>query len=260
MSRRTRCRCLLVTRWFVPYASPMRQTVGSVWGVDGCRAGWAAARHRPGSAHADVHLFPDFAALLDTAGSDALIAVDIPIGLAEHEARAADRAARAFLGPRGSSVFPAPVRATLGATSYRDASARSFAASGKKLSQQTYNILGKIGEVDAALQADPTRRSRVFEVHPEVSFTVCNSGAPMAHPKRTPDGRAERLTLLPRWAREAYERAVSQTARSAVAHDDIIDALIAVWSGLRIAARTARQFPAPPVPRDARGLSMCIYA
>ena len=36
------------------------------------------------------------------------VAVDIPIGLVAAPARQADLAARAFVGPRRSSVFPAP--------------------------------------------------------------------------------------------------------------------------------------------------------
>lgn len=231
-----------------------------VWGVDGCSAGWAAARHRRGSAQGDVHLFRDFATLLDTAGPGALIAIDIPIGLSEDSSREADRSARRFLGPRGSSVFPAPVRAALAGTSYRDASQRSAAASGKKLSQQSYNILAKIREVDSQLRQHTEWRARVFEVHPEVSFAVRNADQPMSYPKRSREGRAERLALLDAWAREAYERAVAQTSRNAVGHDDIIDALIAAWSGLRIAAGSARRFPDGDTPRDAEGLAMCIHA
>ena len=39
------------------------------------------------------------------------LAIDIPIGIPEAGARPADREARALLGPRRNSVFPAPVRA-----------------------------------------------------------------------------------------------------------------------------------------------------
>jgi predicted RNase H-like nuclease len=228
-------------------------------GVDGCKAGWVAAVVA-GAARADVALFESFGALVREAGPTALIAVDIPIGLSEREPRLADVAARQFLGPRGSSVFPAPVRAALQSTTYRDACARSEAASGKKLSQQSYNILAKVRDVDTALRGDAALAARTFEVHPEVSFAVCNGGVPMAHPKRRPEGRAERLALLPRWGREAYARAVAEFPRSAVGHDDIIDALVAAWSGGRIAADRARHFPQGTVPRDACGLAMCIRA
>ena len=214
----------------------------------------------PGSHHADIHVFAGFGALLAHASRDAIIAVDIPIGLSDAAPRAADRAARQFLGRRGSSVFPAPPRAALHASDYHDASARAFAASGKKLSRQSFNILPKIREVDAALRHDPDVATRVFEVHPEVSFAVRNGDLPMSEAKKSPAGRAARLALLPGWASSAYQRALEETRRRDVAHDDIIDALIALWSAARIAEGEARRFPAGGIVRDAAGLPMCIHA
>src|SRR5690606_31915637 len=117
----------------------------------------------------------------------AVLAIDIPIGLTDDGPRPPDVAARALLGPRASSVFPAPVRATLNANSYEDACDLSFAARGKRLSKQSFAILPKIREVDELLR---TRSATEFpvpvhEVHPEVSFCYLNDGRPMVHPKRT---------------------------------------------------------------------------
>jgi len=91
------------------------------------------------------------------------------------------------------SVFPAPLRDLLGATSYEDAVARSRAISGKSLSRQAFGILSKVYEVD--LQMTPVLRVHLVEGHPEVSFALV-AGAPMAHHKSTPQGRSERLSAL----------------------------------------------------------------
>src|SRR5581483_732956 len=94
---------------------------------------------------------PTFGALLAAlAGEPALVAVDIPIGLPSGHStddgrRRCDGAARALLGPRAVSVFPAPCRPTLSATSYRDACQLEISArqGGSGLSRQAYGILPK---------------------------------------------------------------------------------------------------------------------
>lgn len=79
-------------------------------GIDGCRAGWVIASSGPGLRALDFQVVPDLrGAVREAAAGRAVLAVDIPIGLAASWPRAADVEARRFLGvPRGSSVFPAP--------------------------------------------------------------------------------------------------------------------------------------------------------
>src|SRR5262249_8842270 len=74
-------------------------------GVGGCAGGWVAVRLRDGSwdGYEDFATFADLLARLTSA---AAIGVDIPIGLPLSYPRPADVAARKFVGPRGSSVFP----------------------------------------------------------------------------------------------------------------------------------------------------------
>jgi predicted RNase H-like nuclease len=203
-----------------------------VAGVDGCRAGWVVADD------AGVVVVASFADVL--ALSHDVVGVDIPIGLlSEPGPRACDVEARRLLGrPRASSVFPAPPRAALAWRSWADASG---------LSRQAFNLLAKIGEVDALMT--PSLQDRVFEVHPEVSFAVM-AGAPMAHAKRTAAGRAERLGLLPASAGSASVRGA--------AGDDVLDAYAVLWSARRAAEGQARRLGADEV--DARGLRMEIMA
>src|SRR5437867_2838844 len=102
--------------------------------------------------------------LLAYASSTEVLTVDIPIGLADDGPRRVDTLARHLIGPRASSVFPAPVRAALEGVTYLDACARSAAACGKRLSKQAFAILPKICEMDEGLRTDSSLREQVREV------------------------------------------------------------------------------------------------
>lgn len=165
----------------------------TVVGVDGCRAGWVAVER---SVHgASASLVTDLQPLFDRVrgGDIAAMAIDMPIGLLDADARTCDIEARKVLGPRRSSVFPAPVRAVLDAVDYDDAQIRSRAACGKGLSKQAFNLVPKIREVDGLILPDD--QHAVVEAHPECAF-VRLAGRPLPDPKRTEQGRSQRLGLL----------------------------------------------------------------
>src|SRR5262245_47580963 len=113
-------------------------------GVDGCKGGWAAVVGTDAGRFA-FSVVPRFVTFVE-AHQDALILVDIPIGLRESgsDERLCDLAARKCLGRRSSSVFPAPVRAALHASDYRTASSinkaktRSDSSDGRGLNQQSF--------------------------------------------------------------------------------------------------------------------------
>lgn len=205
-------------------------------GVDGCRGGWVIVTvTRDGHQVADVRAVPDLHGLITQIDSGVLAAVgiDIPIGLAPGGPRCADVEARRQLGPRRSSVFPAPVRAVLAATTYEEACSISRAACGKAISKQLFNILPKIREVDN-LQT-PVRQRRLFEMCPELSLAVL-AGAPMAHAKTTPPGRAERIrTLGAVFGRKEIEGHVQRPPAGARV-DDVLDAFAGAWTARRYAA------------------------
>ncbi len=79
-----------------------------VVGVDGCPGGWLAAVYDPSGPELALRVHTSFRELLFRYSDAACVAVDIPIGLARGEARGVDGEARKVLGPRRSSVFPAP--------------------------------------------------------------------------------------------------------------------------------------------------------
>jgi predicted RNase H-like nuclease len=212
-----------------------------VAGVDGCRAGWIVVHE----GHAEVRR--DFAAVLAALPGDTVVAVDMPIGLADHHeagGRAADRAARAHLGPKRSSVFSAPPRPVLGARTLPDARRR-----GARITLQTLNLLPRIEDVDRVMT--PELQSRVFEVHPELSFAAMDGGRPVLAPKRSAQGSARRLALLRRAGIPVPERP------SGAARDDLLDACALSWSARRIVRGEARCVP-DVAAFDARGLRMDV--
>jgi predicted RNase H-like nuclease len=226
-----------------------------VAGLDGCPGGWVLVETpADGDGRTTVERVSNLdrvIAKIDS-GHLATVAIDIPIGLPEAGSRRCDIEARRMIGARKSSVFPAPARGVLGATTYDDAAARSRAISGKSLSRQAFGILSKIEEVDRIVT--PNRQRHLVEAHPEVSFTVL-AGVPMSHHKATPEGRTERLAAL----RQAFPDIDKDTASriTRVRPDDVLDAFVAAWSARRWLAQSHVQLGGDV---DQRGLRMEMIA
>jgi predicted RNase H-like nuclease len=140
--------------------------------------------------------------------------------------------ARRQLGPRRNSVFPAPARSVLGASSYEEACGRARAASGKAVSKQLFNILPKIREVDQLVT--PVRQRRLFEMCPELSLAVM-TGAPMAHAKTTKAGRAERVSALGAVFGDAQIARHIHRPPAGATVVDVLDAFAGAWTARRYA-------------------------
>jgi predicted RNase H-like nuclease len=222
-------------------------------GIDGCAGGWIAAiesEARPTKITLVANLKDFIEAALDRPRPT--IAIDIPIGLPLAGARLCDRQARRLLGPlRGSSVFPAPVRAVLASTNYRDACDFWSAADGRRCSRQLFNILPRIFEADRTVT--PDRQSAVFESHPELCFFRMNGRHPLAS-KHTHAGRDQRLRLLRRHFPD-IDRHLLQFPGLAI---DLIDAYACLWTARRIARQADERLPVGTIQRDERGLRMEI--
>ena len=227
-------------------------------GVDGCNGGWIVAAR--GRAVIRCRRIARLEELFAESPAPEVVAVDIPIGLPENGARACDVAVRELLGPRrGSSVFPAPPRALLAATSFEEAGRLRERIEHKRISRQTWLIVPKIAEVDALLRRSAAARAATHEVHPEVSFYYLNGERPVLAPKRKPAGHAERVELLRSWCGDAIDRALAQRARLACGADDVVDAFAALWTAERIAGGKAVTHPVN-AELDAHGLPMSISA
>jgi predicted RNase H-like nuclease len=230
-----------------------------VLGVDGCKGGWIAAGRRDDNGQPQMLRRDSFRDLLALVPAPSILAVDVPIGLPSAGARACDVEARRLLGSRRSSVFPAPLRPILGSHSHSDASAIRRSIEGKGMSIQAFGILGKVAEVDGLLNAEPRNRSIVREVHPEVCFFFLNGRRPLAYSKKAYAGREERLSLLRSHFGPGADGAVNQRFELRCQQDDIVDALVGLWTAERILRGEAVTLPANP-PHDVLGIRMEIVA
>lgn len=230
-------------------------------GIDGAGSGWLAVwQAGDGLQFAG---YPTVAAVANALRGIAVLAVDIPIGLSEHAPRAADVQARRVVGGRrASSIFAAPLRGMLHASTQVDASAlhRVLDHDGQRgFGVQSFALLSKIRAWDDALRADPLWAERVFEVHPEVSFAVLADGHGLAAGKKTTAGHQQRAALLGRcYGARQVAALLERVPRALAKPDDVLDTLVACWSAQRIAAGTAGSLPAV-VERDACGLRMGIH-
>lgn len=237
----------------------------SAWGVDGCKAGWFFFRLGPPSGVPFYGLVERLEQVVEMAGSEDSILVDIPIGLPDRASqdrrdretafRACDEAARGRLGGRKSSVFPVPVRSVMEALrdemglrihpkddeekkqrrwgkvrGILDGRKLSVAAGEGRITAQSFAILPKIVEADDLLRGNAKARKIVRETHPEVCFRALVS-----------DDRKERLETFSKkhglgfLNRIAILKACYPGAKEAileacegkpeVASDDIVDAM-----------------------------------
>ncbi len=238
-----------------------------VAGADGCRSGWlcVVADAMTGEPR-EAFIAPDFATLV--ARADIVqIAVDIPIGIpgfAGVGGRGCDRALRAVLGGRQSSVFTMPSRDALAQDDYQSAceAARRTSDPPRAVSIQCFHIFPKIREVDAVMT--PQLQARVAECHPEGSFWAMNGGRPLGEPKKVKSqpylpGLALRRSLLTAAGFSEPFLAERRFRRSEAGEDDFLDACACAWTARRVLRGEAIRFPDDPAA-DPKGLIMEIRA
>lgn len=218
-------------------------------GLDGYRHGWVVVRLLGG--RREIDFVPGAAAAL--AGPFDRAAVDIPIGLPDHDERACDVAARALLRPHSSRVFTGARRGLWAHGTQAEANSALKARGEAMVSIQLWNIGPKICEVDAFIT--PDLQARIIETHPELVFRRLHGGAPLPS-KKAAEGIALRRVLLRAAGFAELDDWLSTARRGSGAKiDDVLDACAAA-----LAARDACDvLPQGDVPRDARGLAMQIW-
>lgn len=224
-----------------------------VVGMDGCRGGWVCCEvHEHGGIA--FSLVERLGALCADCG---LCCVDMPIGLAERGARAADVAAKRVLGRWNARVFLTPARGVFACAEYPAANVLSRELTGKGLSKQMWHIMPKIREVDDALRDGPRLRGVVRECHPEICFWGLGGGV-IGVNKKTPEGFAARLAVLERFVPGAADRvgdALRALPKGAAQADDVVDALVCAVTAAGVWDGSLRTLPESP-ERDGRGLAM----
>jgi predicted RNase H-like nuclease len=221
-------------------------------GADGCPGGWMVALEYADGSTAlerwDTHLL----GAVSNRRSVVAAVLDIPIGLPRRGSRACDLEARRVLGwPRLTSVFPAPLRPMLSATTYQQAQEIRRRIDGKGCSRQAFGILAKVREVDEELARGAAHK--LYEGHPELAFREL--GGAMLESKHTVEGRAHRQRLL---LADFSEVAEINPCRKA--SEDALDAYACLWTARRIAAGTAKWVPTEGDETDSElGIPMRIW-
>jgi predicted RNase H-like nuclease len=142
-------------------------------------------------------------------------------------------------------------------TDYKKACEVHRSIDGRAITQQCFHLLLKIREVDSLLRLDAELRSRVFEVHPEVSFALWNRGLPMQSRKKSRAGKQERTVLIESLWPDLVSILRSQLPRSGYGLDDLHDAIAALWSIERHQREESKRIPEAD-QRDPSGLQMRI--
>lgn len=235
-------------------------------GADGCPGGWIIVSHPVDEPAASTwHVAATFAELVAFTSGYAAVAIDMPIGLpdiAVPGGRTADRAARAVLGARQSSVFALPSRTAIACTDYRDACDTALKSSDppRKVAKQTFHLFPKIREVDALMT--PSLQSRIVECHPEVAFWAMNDREPLTEPKKVksrphPPGLDFRRALLTSQGFKSSFLEEPDCPRRIAGPDDLLDACATAWTANRLATGQALRLPDQP-ELDANQLRMEI--
>lgn len=211
---------------------------------------------------AGLHLAPrlvDLIAAADAALGTPVgaIGVDIPIGLVDAGRRAADAAARDYVGLRRASVFWAPHRSAIGFEDHAEANAHLASIGMPKVSAQAFGLFARIREAAEAAADD----ERIVEVFPEASFRRL-AGADLPAAKRTAAGALHRVCLLadadPPIVLPHDPQALGPAGQ--VPLDDLFDAAAAAWSAHRHAHGRAEPHgdPAEADPATGRRIAMWV--
>jgi len=230
-----------------------------VAGADACKAGWFVVLRQLPSGVLRSRSVVSFGHLVRLPEKPRVLAVDIPIGLldrAEPGGRQCDREARELLGwPRRNSVFSPPVHSALDCVGYSAALRENRRSSELRvgISKQTFGLFEKLRE--ARSNMTPLLQTRIYEIHPELSFFLM-ARRPLEHSKKEIAGQRERKAMLRGFSPVVRRFEVGRWP--GVGWDDCLDACAACWTAARIARGVALRFPRRRV-RDSRGLRMEIW-
>ncbi|HET8619113.1 MAG TPA: DUF429 domain-containing protein [Acidimicrobiales bacterium] len=218
---------------------------GFVLGVDGCRQGWVGVVIPVEGAAGDPArgvFGTTLAALAAGAGPVDGVGVDMPLHLTDDPwPRPADVAARAHLGSRGATLFVTPPASAYEAADYAAGCDIARERTGSAFSRQAWALRAKVRELEAWWRG---AGARVWEVHPEVSFSLLAGGV-IRPPKSTWAGLEARRAVLA-GAGIVVPADLGEAGRRA-GPDDVLDAAAVAWTTRRLVAGTARSFPSPPV-------------
>ncbi|MEO3786822.1 DUF429 domain-containing protein [Actinocorallia sp. B10E7] len=225
-----------------------------VLGVDACKKGWVGVSVSEDGRLTAYHA-PEIDELVATVEQDGkvdVVAVDVPIGLADAGRRQADVLARKEAGPQWYSVAIVPVREALESENLTAAKEANLRLAGEGFTPQAFSLKTRILQVDRWVRE---AQVQVVEVHPEVSFAAL-AGEHLRSRKSSWSGSHERRELLARAGIMLPNELGDPGLKANVG--DMLDAAVAAWTARRVARGEARALPDPP-ETFSDGLSCAIW-
>jgi predicted RNase H-like nuclease len=120
-------------------------------------------------------------------------------------------------------------------------------------------LFPRIRDVDTELLENSHLRDRVYEVHPELSFTALNDGVSIIAAKRNTKGEFSRRSLIENhFGLGAFDEIRKKHYLKDIANHDIDDAIAVLWTAERIYRGTAASIPTE-AEFDSVGLRMGIW-
>ena len=231
----------------------MSRRMQRIAGADGCRGGWLVVEAMSDLSKAELCFAPNWNAVTRDVQ---IIAVDMPIGIAERGVRQCEVEARNLLSPCASRVFKTLPRGALRFADDNWIAANQWSKSQGfgGISKQIWNIRPKINEIDRAIAVED--QQRVYEAHPELAFARLNDGKPLDS-KHTAEGLAARKRLLRAAGFTNLDKWLQELKRAQAKADDLYDACVLVLTARNILRGAAKHLP-EVVERDSRGLRMSI--
>jgi predicted RNase H-like nuclease len=213
--------------------------------VTPCPGGWLVASaklHAATFAPEEPRVLAKFTEVFEERPQFEVIALNTPIGYPDspEEGRTCDRTARKLLGRRAMTIRNAPTRETVESGLVR---------LDERLDAVSLVLLPRYAEV--AVEMLPYRQRTVYEAHPELSFYVINSDAPLKRSKHSEEGVAERRALLEK--RIPGIRRVLECELDGVSTAHLFDVAALLWTARRIFAKAATRIPEHP-EWDSEGL------
>jgi predicted RNase H-like nuclease len=216
-----------------------------VIGIDGCKSGWFAVWQNQDEV-IDTAIFKSLNNLKDffIESNQLIIGIDMPVILSEVMPREADQLARKLLSKKASSVFTAPTPEMLDQPNYEKASLISKRLIGKSMSLQSWYLFPKIKDVQTVIDCE---NIKLFEIHPEVSFRAMNNEKVILESKKTAEGFDIRKSLLDKHFLDFnFDVIRNKYQKKDLMDNDILDALVVLWSARRIVNNQASYLPKTP--------------
>lgn len=220
-----------------------------VIGIDGCKSGWFTVWQNQDET-IETAIFKSLNNLKDffIGSNQLIIGIDMPVILSEVMPREADQLARKLLSKKASSVFTAPTPEMLDQPNYEKASLISKRLIGKSMSLQSWYLFPKIRDVQTVIHCE---NIKLFEIHPEVSFRAMNNEKVILESKKSNEGFEIRKSLLDKhFLNFNFDIIRNKYQKKDVMDNDILDALVVLWSAKRIVNNQASYLPKTPEKRN----------